>query len=56
MITLVLGGARSGKSRFAEREADRWLTHHPAQERLYVATAQIFDGETADEEMRDRID
>ena len=41
-VTLVLGGARSGKSRFAES-----LSHG---KRHYVATAQAFD-----DEMRDRI-
>jgi adenosylcobinamide kinase / adenosylcobinamide-phosphate guanylyltransferase len=41
-VVLVLGGARSGKSRYAES-----LAHQPAH---YVATAQAFD-----DEMRDRI-
>ena len=41
-VVLVLGGARSGKSRFAES-----LAHQPAH---YIATAQAFD-----DEMRDRI-
>jgi adenosylcobinamide kinase / adenosylcobinamide-phosphate guanylyltransferase len=41
-VVLVLGGTRSGKSRFAEG-----LVHHPAH---YVATAQAFD-----DEMRERI-
>lgn len=41
-VVLVLGGARSGKSRFAES-----LVHQPAH---YVATAQAFD-----DEMRERI-
>lgn len=41
-VVLVLGGARSGKSRFAES-----LAHAP---RHYIATAQAFD-----DEMRERI-
>jgi adenosylcobinamide kinase / adenosylcobinamide-phosphate guanylyltransferase len=41
-VTLVLGGARSGKSRHAESLAQG--------EKHYVATAQAFD-----DEMRDRI-
>jgi adenosylcobinamide kinase/adenosylcobinamide-phosphate guanylyltransferase len=43
-FTLVLGGARSGKSRHAE---SLLAAHTP---RLYIATAQAFD-----DEMRDRI-
>jgi len=42
---LVLGGARSGKSRHAQRLAEGWAGHH-----VFIATAQAFDGE-----MRDRI-
>jgi adenosylcobinamide kinase/adenosylcobinamide-phosphate guanylyltransferase len=42
-VTLVLGGARSGKSRFAES----LLTAHPGR-RIYVATAEARDGEMAD--------
>ena len=42
-VTLILGGARSGKSRFAES-----LAHG---DRHYVATAQAFD-----DEMRQRIE
>jgi len=42
---LVLGGARSGKSRFAQGRAEAL-----AGELVYVATAQAFD-----EEMRERI-
>lgn len=48
MTTLVLGGARSGKSHFAEEEAERWLAQHPAGERIYIATAQVFDNEMSD--------
>ncbi len=44
-LTLVLGGARSGKSRHAEA----LLAHEPPP-RLYIATAQAFD-----DEMRARI-
>lgn len=39
-ITLVLGGARSGKSRYAEKLVTE--SKHP---RLYLATAQAFDQE-----------
>lgn len=45
MITLVTGGARSGKSSFAEK-----LCMSNSQEAIYVATAQAFD-----DEMRERI-
>ena len=44
-VTLVLGGARSGKSRFAEE-----LVEAAGLDRVYVATASAYD-----EEMRDRI-
>lgn len=42
---LVLGGARSGKSRYAQGRAEA-----AAEKRLFIATAQAFD-----DEMRDRI-
>ncbi|MEP1443901.1 MAG: bifunctional adenosylcobinamide kinase/adenosylcobinamide-phosphate guanylyltransferase [Hyphomicrobiales bacterium] len=51
MITLVLGGARSGKSRYAEQLGHDWLTATPDGERLYIATCQAFDNE-----MSTRID
>jgi len=44
-LTLVLGGARSGKSRHAEA----LVQAHPAPW-IYIATAQAFD-----DEMRERI-
>lgn len=45
---LVLGGARSGKSVFAEKLA---LSHAKASKCIYLATAQIWD-----DEMRARVD
>ena len=42
-IILVTGGARSGKSTFAEKLALRLGNNHAA----YIATAQIFDKEMA---------
>jgi adenosylcobinamide kinase/adenosylcobinamide-phosphate guanylyltransferase len=44
-VTFVLGGARSGKSRFAER-----LLSGTSGPKTYIATAEAFD-----DEMRDRI-
>ena len=43
-VTFILGGARSGKSHYAETLARR------AKKRTYIATAEAID-----EEMRDRI-
>jgi len=44
-LTLILGGARSGKSTFAER-----IAYERGQHVAYIATAQALD-----EEMKDRI-
>ncbi|MEM7425972.1 MAG: bifunctional adenosylcobinamide kinase/adenosylcobinamide-phosphate guanylyltransferase [Pseudomonadota bacterium] len=46
LSTLILGGARSGKSRYAECLAER-----TDRKLIYLATAQIFD-----DEMRARVD
>ncbi len=46
MIVLVTGGAKSGKSSFAER-----YVMHAAESAVYIATAQIYE-----EEMRTRYE
>jgi adenosylcobinamide kinase / adenosylcobinamide-phosphate guanylyltransferase len=52
---LVLGGARSGKSRWAEARAQQWLaqTGHPA---TLLATAQAGDAQMAERIARHRAD
>jgi adenosylcobinamide kinase/adenosylcobinamide-phosphate guanylyltransferase len=40
MVTLILGGARSGKSAFAEQQASR-----DGREVVYIATAELKDAE-----------
>jgi adenosylcobinamide kinase/adenosylcobinamide-phosphate guanylyltransferase len=45
-LTLILGGARSGKSSYAEKLAAE-QSPDPTQTALYVATAQAFDAEMA---------
>lgn len=49
MITLILGGARSGKSAFAQRLCQHWEGQHKKPV-TYIATATVLD-----EEMRQRI-
>ncbi|RME27585.1 MAG: bifunctional adenosylcobinamide kinase/adenosylcobinamide-phosphate guanylyltransferase [Deltaproteobacteria bacterium] len=51
MKILVTGGARSGKSRFAQARAEAL---HPR--RFYLATAQALDAEMADRIARHRAD
>lgn len=45
-IELILGGARSGKSHFAQQRAQT-LTHHTDRQVCVVATAQALDAEMA---------
>lgn len=49
-ITLVLGGARSGKSAYAQKQAEQ-AAAATARPPLMIATAEAFD-----EEMHDRIE
>lgn len=48
----VIGGARSGKSRYAQGRAEASVAPHP----VYVATAQPFDAEMEDRIARHRAD
>lgn len=51
MLTLVLGGARSGKSRFAQELALCW-----SAKPVYVATARVWDDDFAARVRRHRAD
>ena len=44
-IHLVLGGARSGKSQFAEKLAAEQLEDKVASAVTYIATAEVYDEE-----------
>lgn len=46
-LSLILGGAASGKSRFAEQ-----LCQQSGLSKLYIATAQVYDAEMADKVAR----
>lgn len=47
MIELIVGGARSGKSRYAEQRAAEWAREAPGRQVVYVATAEALDAEMA---------
>ena len=53
---LILGGARSGKSRRAETRAAAWLQGGSAREAVLIATAQAGDDEMARRIARHRAD
>jgi len=55
MHELILGGARSGKSRCAEQRADAWLAT-PGHGATLLATAQAGDDEMSQRIARHRID
>ena len=54
-VTLVLGGARSGKSRYAQRSAEL-LARGNGIEPIFVATATAGDAEMTDRIARHRAD
>lgn len=56
MHELILGGARSGKSRTAEARAAAWLQAQAGRSAVLVATALPGDGETAERIARHRAD
>jgi adenosylcobinamide kinase/adenosylcobinamide-phosphate guanylyltransferase len=53
---LILGGAKSGKSRTAELRAKAWLTADPARSATLIATALPADVEMAERIRRHRVD
>lgn len=55
MHELILGGAKSGKSRAAEARAARWLAR-PGHQALLIATAMAGDAEMAERIARHRAD
>jgi len=54
-LTLVLGGARSGKSAFAQRAAETWASARNITP-VYIATAEPGDAEMAERIERHRLD
>lgn len=56
MHELILGGAKSGKSRAAESRAARWLAADPAHRATLIVTALPGDAEMAERIARHRAD
>lgn len=54
-LLFAIGGARSGKSRYAQGRAEARAAHEGLQP-VYVATAQAFDDEMTDRIDRHRLD
>lgn len=54
LITLVLGGIKTGKTRFAQARADEYDKR--GERVIYLATAQAFDSEMVDRIARHRSD
>ena len=54
-VTLVLGGARSGKSAYAQRAAEAWASARRVRP-LFIATAEVGDAEMAERIERHRLD
>ena len=54
-LTLVLGGARSGKSAYAQRAAEAWASARGVTP-LFIATAAPGDAEMAERIERHRLD
>ena len=54
-LTLVLGGARSGKSRYAQQAAEAHATQHDVTP-TFIATAAPGDAEMADRILRHQAD
>jgi adenosylcobinamide kinase/adenosylcobinamide-phosphate guanylyltransferase len=54
-VTLVLGGARSGKSAYAQRAAETWASSRNVRP-LFIATAEAGDAEMASRIERHRLD
>ncbi|NTS77770.1 bifunctional adenosylcobinamide kinase/adenosylcobinamide-phosphate guanylyltransferase [Catenovulum sp. SM1970] len=56
MISFILGGARSGKSSFAQRKAEKLASQHLDTTLTYIATATAFDSEMTDRIKRHQLD